>query len=97
MPPATPLCPPLLPRLLPQAKLQRAEALAEERQALTAHLRATLLSNELKFKQALEKARARGSTELPPELLEMMAQLEGCGLDSSYASSTCSTPGQVRL
>lgn len=34
-----------------QAKLQRAEALSEERQMLTSHMRTTLLSNELKFKQ----------------------------------------------
>jgi hypothetical protein len=41
-----------------QEKLQRAEALSEERQALTVHMRDKLLSNELKFKQVIVQSGA---------------------------------------
>jgi hypothetical protein len=41
----------LTPSLLLQAKMERADALAEERTALTNYMRNTLITNELKFKE----------------------------------------------
>jgi hypothetical protein len=44
--------------LLVQAKMERADALAEERTALTNYMRNTLITNELKFKEVRQLSRS---------------------------------------
>jgi hypothetical protein len=45
-----------MPHVVSQAKMERADALAEERAALTNYMRNTLITNELKFKEVRARA-----------------------------------------
>lgn len=75
-----------------EAKMERADALAEERAALTNYMRNTLITNELKFKELMDRAKVRGSLDLPPELLEVMQQLQqGAGRPPSPTLSRSSS------
>jgi hypothetical protein len=50
--------------LLVQAKMERADALAEERTALTNYMRNTLITNELKFKEVRQLSKWMASKPL---------------------------------
>lgn len=86
-----------------QAKMERADALAEERAALTNYMRNTLITNELKFKEVRGRASWVGSRSaaclkacIPFELLATLlrhAQPGQVFSQFSRAAADCQGPG----
>eukprot|EP00775_Hariotina_reticulata_P010246 gene10246-10404_t len=59
-----------------QDKLARAKTLAEEREALAAHLTKTLAAQEQRIQQAVDKMVSTGNPEVPSDLLALMTITE---------------------